>query len=88
MPDAIEQIMLQFTEGYIGGNKHDDPEWLVEKFNVAEQLIQQESSCLKEYEERFNPLMDWASAEKVWGFMLGISFTYEMLKSFRNSGFK
>lgn len=87
MPEMIEHIMLQFVEGEIGGKRHEDPEWLAEKFDIVEQMIQQESENLKEYDERFEPIMDWAIAGKVWGFMLGITFAFDMLKAFRNNGF-
>ena len=86
MPETIEHILLQFIEGEIDGKKHEDPEWLIEKFDVVEQMIQQESENLKEYDERFDPITDWVIAGKVWGFMLGIAFAFEMLETFQNSG--
>ncbi|MBR5640638.1 MAG: hypothetical protein IKW92_00720 [Firmicutes bacterium] len=79
MPILLNSILFYYLNGELNGVK-DWPDWLTEKVDALEVLLDLEHKDLEENDAGTAAIMDLKEAAELWGFINGIRFVSEIAK--------
>lgn len=79
MPILLNSIIFYYLNGELNGAK-DRPDWLIEKVEDLEAIMNLDDMDLKKYDAGSAAIMDVLESAELWGFMNGIRFVSEIIK--------
>ncbi len=79
MPVLLQSILFYYLNGELNGVK-DWPDWLTEKVEELEDLLEMDSMPRQDNEKYTAAIMDLKETAELWGFMNGIRFMTEIYK--------
>ena len=79
MPVLLQSILFYYLNGELNGVK-DWPDWLTEKVEALEGLLEMDDMDRQENDKYTAAIMDLKESAELWGFMNGIRFVSEIFK--------
>ena len=75
-----EDILFCLKTGDIGQTQLNCPEWVKDKQNQLEELLQMEAMDVQQYDVYCDCISNLTEAHDLWGFLLGIKFYADLTK--------